>query len=104
MHLWLKYPYAGHGAIVDAWYLELAEDGGILRQVGVGSDGAINYRCGPDDFGVWNDEFFVLEPYRPESESWRRILRDGGGHEVSTEEFQAQWNRGTLPSGEWPAG
>jgi hypothetical protein len=90
---WLRLTmqYELRGASVDTWLLELSGDGGVLRQIGLDGAGSVVYRCGPDQFGVWNDEVWI-ERYTPTSEAWSAVLgRDGGF--ITREQFEAQWKQ-----------
>lgn len=101
---WLRLamPYNGHGATIETWFLELSGDGGVLRQVGLNSEGAAVYRCGSDDFGVWNNEMFTLDRYSSTNVMWADLIERYSGTVCEEADFQSHWDRGTSKPGSWP--
>jgi hypothetical protein len=84
-------PYELQRTTIEKWLIELTGDGGVLRQIGLDAAGSVVYRCGPDEFGVWNDEVWI-ERYSPTSEAWSAVLGQDGGL-ISEEQFNAQWEQ-----------
>jgi hypothetical protein len=91
--IWLRVrmPYELQRTTIETWLIELTGDGGVLRQIGLDAAGSVVYRCGPDEFGVWNDQVWI-ERYSPTSEAWSAVLGQDGGL-ISQEQFDAHWKQ-----------
>jgi hypothetical protein len=82
--------------------LETDEDGGVARHLGLGSDGHVEYRCGPDQFGVWNDEIYAWDKSVPPPDQRTVLLREFDGELVDASAFEDKWSAGTSAPGAWP--
>lgn len=102
-YLALRFPYREHGIEISAWMLELADDGGVLRQIGLGQDGSVAYHCSADEFGVWNDELFELEPYSDSSREWAGLIREYDGQWIGDSTFESKWAERRGRPGRWPS-
>lgn len=101
-HLRLNKPYDEHGSSITRWMLEIDHDGGVVRHLGLGVSGDVQYRCGADEFGVWNDEIVFWDHALPASEQWRALAGKFDGHLISAAEFEDHWAAATSAPGEWP--
>lgn len=98
----LQFPYDEHGTEISSWMLELADDGGVLRQLGLALNGSVAYYCTADLFGVWNDELFTLERYSESSEEWSRLIEEHDGRWLTESTFESKWAERRGAPGEWP--
>ena len=101
-YLLLRHRYDGHGSHIETWMLETSEDGGVTRHLGLGSDGLVEYRCGLDEYGVWNDEIYAWDKSVPPSDQWAVLLREYNGELIDASAFEDKWSAGTLAPGSWP--